>query len=246
MSQSADLARAQQRFARRQRLVRWRSWLPWAIGAAALGLGGLIVWLFYFSTALAVEGVRVSGADTVPVATIENVADAPVGTPLAKVDLTSIAERVRTIPAVADAQVTRAWPHKIVIVVTERVPVVVVTDGSRFELVDATGTAFKTVPDRPDGLPEARVTGTRRDVTIRSVVTVSAALPDELRAETGSISAASPDSITLNLPSGVKVVWGSSDDSERKAEVLSVLMKRKAKVYDVSAPDLPVTKGEKR
>jgi cell division protein FtsQ len=95
-------------------------------------------------------------------------------------------------------------------------------------------------------LPEAKVTGTRRDVTIRSLVTVSAALPDTLRAQVESISAESPDSITLNLSSGVKVVWGSSDDSERKAEVLSVLMKRKAKVYDVSAPDLPVTKGEKR
>jgi cell division protein FtsQ len=246
MSQSVDLARAQQRFARRQRLVRWRSWLPWAIGGVVLVFGGLVVWLFYFSSVLAVDGVRVSGADTVPVATIENVADAPVGKPLAKVDLTAIAERVRSIPAVADAQVTRAWPHKVVIVVTERVPVVVVTDGSRFELVDATGTAFRTVTTRPAALPEARVTGTRRDVTIRSVVTVSAALPDVLRAQVGSISAASPDSITLNLESGVKVVWGSSDDSERKAEVLSVLMKRKAKVYDVSAPDLPVTKGEKR
>jgi cell division protein FtsQ len=78
------------------------------------------------------------------------------------------------------------------------------------------------------------------------VVTVSAALPSTLRTQVTSISAASPDSITLNLESGVKVVWGSSDDSERKAEVLSVLMKRKATVYDVSAPDLPVTKGEKR
>ncbi|GAB2658442.1 cell division protein FtsQ/DivIB [Kribbella swartbergensis] len=246
MSQSADLARAQQRFARRQRLVRWRSWLPWAIGGAVLVFGGLIVWLFYFSAVLAVDGVRVSGADTVPVATIENVAEAPVGTPLAQVDLSAIAARVRTIPAVADAQVTRAWPNKVVIVVTERVPVVVVTDGSRYELVDATGTAFKTVPDRPAGLPEAKVTGNRRDVTIRSVVTVSAALPSTLRAQVRSISAASPDSITLNLGSGVRVVWGSSDDSERKAEVLSVLMKRKATVYDVSAPDLPVTKGEKR
>ena len=94
---------------------------------------------------------------------------------------------------------TRAWPNKIVIVVTERVPVVVVTDGSRFELVDATGTTFKTVPDRPAGLPEAKVTGTRRDVTVRSVVTVSAALPDTLRAQVSSISALSPDSITLNL-----------------------------------------------
>jgi cell division protein FtsQ len=44
----------------------------------------------------------------------------------------------------------------------------------------------------------------------------------------------------------VKVVWGGSDDSAQKAEVLSVLMRRQAKVYDVSAPDLPVTKGEKR
>ena len=34
MSQSVDLARAQQRFARRQRLVRWRSWLPWAIAGS--------------------------------------------------------------------------------------------------------------------------------------------------------------------------------------------------------------------
>jgi cell division protein FtsQ len=44
----------------------------------------------------------------------------------------------------------------------------------------------------------------------------------------------------------VKVVWGGSDDSARKAEVLSVLMRRRAAVYDVSAPDLPVTKGEKK
>ncbi|WP_350277024.1 FtsQ-type POTRA domain-containing protein [Kribbella sp. HUAS MG21] len=246
MSQSVDLARAQQRFARRQRLVRWRSWLPWAVGGGLVVLSGLVVWLFYFSSAFAVSGVRISGADTVPVATIEETAAVPTGTPLAKVDLRSIADRVRTIPAVADAQVTRAWPRRIVVVVTERVPVVVVTDGSRYELVDATGTAYRTVPNRPAGLPEAKVTGVRRDVTIHSVVTVSAALPDTLRAQVGSISAASPDSITLNLSSGVKVVWGSADDSARKAEVLSVLMKRQAKVYDVSAPDLPVTKGEKR
>jgi cell division protein FtsQ len=195
---------------------------------------------------LAVSGVKVAGADTVPVATITQIAAAPMGTPLAKVDLASIADRVRTIQSVSDAQVTRAWPNQLKIVVTERVPVVVVTDGSNFELVDATGVAFKTVPARPEGLPEALVVGTRREVTISSVVKVSAALPETLRAQVKSISAASPDSITLNLGSKVKVVWGSADDSERKAEVLSVLMKRDAKVYDVSAPDLPVTKGEKK
>ncbi|TDU86957.1 cell division protein FtsQ [Kribbella voronezhensis] len=246
MSQSTDLARAQQRFARRQRLVRWKGWLPWAVGGLVVLLAGVTVWIFYFSSLLAVTGVRVTGIDTVPEATIVEAAGAPIGTPLAKVDLTAIADRVRTVPAVADAQVTRAWPHRVEIVVTERVPVVVVTDGKKFELVDATGVSFKSVPTRPDGLPEALVVGARRDVTIRSVVTVSAALPVALRAQVASISAASPDSITLNLGSGVKVVWGSSDDSARKAEVLSVLMKRQARTYDVSAPDLPVTKGEKK
>ncbi|MEV8372217.1 FtsQ-type POTRA domain-containing protein [Kribbella sp. NPDC056861] len=246
MSQSTDLARAQERFARRQRLVRWRGWLPWAAGGLVVLLGGVIAWLFYFSSVLAVSGVKVAGADTVPTATIVEVAAAPLGTPLTKVDLGAIAERVRTIQAVADAQVTRAWPDQLKIVVTERVPVVVVTDGSNFELVDATGVAFKTVPAKPEGLPEALVVGSRREVTISSVVTVSAALPASLRSQVVSISAASPDSITLNLGSKVKVVWGSSDDSERKAAVLSVLMKRDAQVYDVSAPDLPVTKGEKK
>ncbi|WBQ02585.1 cell division protein FtsQ/DivIB [Kribbella sp. CA-293567] len=246
MSQSTDLARAQERFARRQRLVRWRGWLPWAVGGLIVLLGGFIAWLFYSSSVLAVSGVQVAGADTVPTATITQVAAAPLGTPLAKVDLAAIAERVRTIQSVADAQVTREWPDQLRIVVTERVPVVLVTDGSNFELVDATGVAFKTVPAKPDDLPEALVVGPRRDVTIRSVVTVSAALPANLRSQVESISAASPDSITLNLGSKVKVVWGSDDDSERKAAVLSVLMKRDAQVYDVSAPDLPVTKGEKK
>jgi len=161
MSQSTDLARAQERFARRQRLVALARLA--ALGRRRSGRSARRVhrWLFYFSSVLAVSGVKVAGADTVPVATITQIAAAPLGTPLAKVDLTAIADRVRTIQSVADAQVTRAWPNQLKIVVTERVPVVVVTDGSNFELVDATGVAFKTVPARPEDLPEALVVGTR-------------------------------------------------------------------------------------
>lgn len=246
MSHSTDLDRAQQRFARRQRLVRWRGWLPWAAGGVLLVVVGLVVWLFYFSGALAVSGADVTGTRTVPPATIRDVAEVPVGEPLARVDLKAVADRVRTVPAVGDVQVIRDWPDRLVIHVTERMPVVVVTDGNRFELVDANGVSFRSVKTRPAGLPEALVLGTRREITIRAVVTASAALPGTLRAQVGSISATSPDSITLNLVSGVKVVWGSADDSARKAAVLSVLMQREAKVYDVSAPDLPVTKGEKK
>jgi len=243
---SAELARAQERFARRQRLVRRRGWLPWLAAGFAIVLGAFAVWLFYFSSMLAVAGVEVTGASTVTPEAVTQVAKVPVGRPLALVDLDEIGARVRTIPSVADVQVNRAWPDGIVIRVIERVPVVVVTSGNRFELVDATGVSFRSVTAKPAGLPQALVTGARREVTVRSIVTVSAALPDSLRSRVISISAGSPDSIALNLQAGIKVVWGSADDSPRKAEVLTVLMRRQAQVYDVSAPDLPVTKGEKR
>jgi cell division protein FtsQ len=37
------------------------------------------------------------------------------------------------------------------------------------------------------------------------------------------------------------VVWGGGDRSARKAAVLAVLLHRKARIYDVSAPDAPTT-----
>jgi cell division protein FtsQ len=37
------------------------------------------------------------------------------------------------------------------------------------------------------------------------------------------------------------VRWGSAEDSARKAEVLTVLLRVPAAVYDVSVPELPTT-----
>ena len=48
--------------------------------------------------------------------------------------------------------------------------------------------------------------------------------------------------VTFTLKSGATVKWGSSEDSDRKAEVLAVLLRLKAKMYDVSVPGTPVTK----
>jgi cell division protein FtsQ len=239
------LERAQRQFARRQRSVRRRGRLPWLIGGLFVVLAGAAVWAVYFSSYLAVSTVQVRGVHEVPRSTVLSAARVPVGDQMIRVDTAAIARRIRAITEVADAKVSRAWPDRVVITVTERVPVAVVTDGSRYELVDAGGVEFRTVPKRPADLPVALVTGPRRDVTVRSVVAVSAALPQALRSRVTSITAGSPDSITLRLDHGVKVVWGSSEQSDRKAAVLTALMRRDARVYDVSAPDLPVTQGEK-
>jgi cell division protein FtsQ len=49
------------------------------------------------------------------------------------------------------------------------------------------------------------------------------------------------DSLTLTLQDGREVRWGSAAQTERKVQVLSVLLRRPAQVYDVSVPAQPTT-----
>ena len=49
------------------------------------------------------------------------------------------------------------------------------------------------------------------------------------------------DDVDLHLKSGVLVHWGSAEQAAAKTEVLLALLRHKADVYDVSAPELPTT-----
>ena len=71
------------------------------------------------------------------------------------------------------------------------------------------------------------------------MIDVLAALPDPLLARLATVRAETPDSIELDLTDGIVVVWGSAEQSARKAEVLIALMKQPGRVYIVSAPDVP-------
>lgn len=243
MSERTELARAEQEFARRQRAVRRRGRVRWLVAGLVAALLLVTGWSLFFSSWFAVAGVRVVGVETVPADQVTEAAAVRTGQALARVDLDAVARRVEAIPAIGNAEVSRSWPDRVEIRVTERVAVIAVKSEAGFELVDAGGVGFRTVPVRPAGLPNATVTGPRREVTVRSVVTVVEALPENLLGRVRSIAAASPDSIRLHLTKDVEVVWGSAEDSARKVDVLTVLMKRQAAVYDVSAPDLPVTQG---
>ena len=53
----------------------------------------------------------------------------------------------------------------------------------------------------------------------------------------------SVDEIELVLANGRRVVWGSAEDSEAKAEVLAVLLKRPGNQIDVSVPGRPTRKS---
>ncbi len=225
----------------RRRRGRRRRVLVIAIGAAVLVVLGVLGWLVFGSPVFGVRDVQVEGSTLIAAAEVERVAGVPAGEPLARVDLQAIATRVSGLPPVARVSVARQWPNTIRIRVTERTAAFAIETPGGYWIADDQGVVFDSATQPPRGVLVARVpTGGAR--LIRDLGTVLRSLPREVRAKVRVLSAETPDSITLELPGGVTVVWGSAEQSELKAQVLSRLMAQQHRVYDVSAPSNPTTR----
>lgn len=223
-----------------------------------LTVAGLVAaagWLVFFSSVLAVERVEVEGAGRVGDLEVTDVAAVPMGAPLARVSLEGVEGRVESgLPEVAEATASRTWPNTLSIEVRERIPVAVVDRAGSWWLVDATGMQYREVDTAPAGLPVVRSADdpSAPDVATRdaagAAAVVIAGLPADLADRLRSVDAATADSITLHLTRGVQVMWGSSTDSARKAEVLAVLLdtghRLPGEVYDVSVPGSPTVSAQ--
>ena len=84
----------------------------------------------------------------------------------------------------------------------------------------------------PDTADEALVEGGR----------VIGSLPAGIASRVDTVEVSSVDKIQLVLGNGRRVLWGSSDDSGQKAEVLAVLLRRPGQQIDVSVPARPTTR----
>ena len=235
--------RMRRRFARRQwtrRLLTAR----WALlGVAVLVLAGVAAWAVYFSSWLSVSKVEVHGTDQVSSAEITAAAQVPTGEALARVDLDAIRMRVESLEGVASADVTRSWPDAVRIDVTERQAVAVVRIGGSLRGLDADGVVFRTYRRVPVGLPEITTgSGTSADALAEAASVVTSLAP-EIAAKVDHVDVRTIDQISLVLRDGDTVRWGSSDDYDQKAEVLDVLLRRPARIYDVSVPSRPTTIG---
>lgn len=208
-----------------------------AIVVVVLLSGG--AWVVYGTGVLDAREVAVSGVRTLNRAQVVAAAGVPIGQPLAKVDLAAVERRVRALPAVKAAEVGRSWPHRVTVAVTERVAVAAVAEGGGFRLMDQAGVAFRTVERKPAGLPELKVDGVRAsDPATKAALTVAAALTPKVKRVLVSISAPTPNQVTLALTGDRRVRWGDASASDRKARLVEILLSRKGKVIDVSAPDV--------
>jgi cell division protein FtsQ len=231
------------RFHRRQwrrRLVAVRPYLLAVLGAGLLGFLG---WVVLFSSWLAVETTEVSGLERLTPKEVLAVADIEVGTPMARLDLDEVGERIAAVPAVADVSVHRSWPHTVEIAVTERQPLATLQRDGAWWVMDREGVVFRKTAHRHKSLPVVETEGEPRPDALEEVAAVVAVLPDSLQHRVDRLEVRSMDAIRLVLSDGREVVWGSAAESDRKLEVLDALLRLPAKVYDVSVPGQPTTSG---
>jgi len=235
-------ARSRRRFARRQWRRRWLAWRYVVVLVLVLALLGTGIYAIWFSPWLDVEGVDVSGAQSVSADDVRARAQIEDGTPLARVDLNGAEARVGSLAVVKEVDVSRQWPDTVLIEIVERVPIAVVEIGGRLRGMDADGVVFRDYNRAPPGLPRVQTDiGTSADA-LREAAQVISALPPSLTLIVDYLQVTTVDEISLFLKDGRQVVWGSADDSATKAQVaIDLLQKVDADVYDVSVPTQPTT-----
>ncbi|CAN5332277.1 hypothetical protein BH11ACT3_BH11ACT3_17710 [soil metagenome] len=200
-----------------------------------------------FSPLLALREITIDGTARLDPSLIEKAVDGQKGTPLALLDETQLRKDLAQFTLIRSYSTEVVPPGTLLIHIVERAPIGIIQSADGFRLVDPAGVVIDTVPQRPTGFPLIQLDD-GDDVSspgFASMAQVLLALPATVLAQVDTISARTRDDVTLTLAvSGQRVVWGSAERSEEKAQDLAVLLAQHsgdgAGEYNVSAPDVAI------
>jgi cell division protein FtsQ len=191
----------------------------------------------YFSSFFVVKKIDVMGEYFASKDSIIEAAGISIGTPLARIDSADVIQRVQEVAAVKEVEVRRVWPDRVILAVIERKPVAVTTASKGWTYVDIAGQRFGLSAAKPSNYV---VVSSVDQATLKSAAEVAATAPEWLIDRVQRIRALTRDDIRIWFKNDAEIRWGSSERSERKAQVLEKLLLQKARIYDVSSPDVPV------
>ncbi len=228
------------------------------LGLAGLGIIAGVGWALLGSRLLVVRSVTVTGTHLVSQAQVLAAAGVPDGSSLIGVNTGQVARRVETIRQVASATVAKDWPDRLVITVKERVPVVAVgLAGGGYDLVDPAGVVVRWTGMRPAGMPlyltSLQGGALRGDQGLATAAAVLAELSHPLSSQVTEVSVVpvltgagaevrQAYQVLLDLRDHKTVLWGGTDRAAEKNRELAILMRGRARYFDVSAPGTVVTK----
>jgi cell division protein FtsQ len=208
----------------------------------------VLVLLVAYSPLLSVHRIVVEGASRLDAATVTAALDEQQGKPLALVDYGAIERELEGFPMIASYSVEARPPDTLAVRLVERRPVAQLQTPQGFDLIDAAGVTVQQSPERIGGFPLLDPAGTTiGSPGFEAVAAVLMSLPDALLGQVGTVSGATPDSVSFTFGgAGQRVVWGSAEDSELKSRILERLIGTQdpaaAVEYDVSSPQSPVVR----
>ena len=197
-----------------------------------------------FSPIMALRTIEVVGTSRIPADRVQSALAGQLGTPLPLIDPAEIKADLAEFRLIRSYVTESRPPDTLVVRIVERNPVGLVPAGASFELVDAAGVVIERSTERPPGFPIIQSRAGVGTPGFEAAAAVVTALPEGIRSQLDTVTAATKDDVTLTLAGGARVVWGSPEKSEYKAVVLQALMVS-APVgtvgeYDVSSPDSAV------
>jgi cell division protein FtsQ len=233
-------------------------WKAVFFAGTAVVIVGVMAWALLGSSLLVVRSVRVAGnGKVVSAGQVLAAARVTLGQPLIWVDAGVISRRVGQLRQVQSAQVGKDWPTTLVITVQLRKAAFALPLGGvagsepaehgGYALVDPFGVSIRAVARKPPGLPVLTVNTTSRSLrgspAVRAAAQVLGELPRRIARQAVGVTTGGPNDVSVQLANGSVVLWGGTERGRIKAKELRILMRRHARVYDVSGAGTAMTRG---
>ena len=202
------------------------------------------------SSLLDVDEVVVLGAESELEKLIVTIANIPESKPLLEVDTQAISERIKRIPNVKGAKVSRSFGGKVTISVTLRKPSVLLSNIGQWFLIDLDGRVLERLPELPSNLEYPIVEANIKDLKVGEwvpeqvlfAIELAANLPSVLLADIAFVSL--DEGIELMLFGEGKILLGDSEALESKILAASTILEQVDLAelihIDVRTPDKPV------
>ena len=217
--------------------------------AGALAAGALAAHFVLTAARFAVTTVEVRGASRVAPRAIADAAAIAPGTNLLRLRTDEVERRVEALPAIRHAEVVRAWPNRVTIVVEERRPFTLVHAG-RLHWVDEEGVPVgverEAVAPRapvisgltPDELAVMRERPSPRALEAIALIRMLLRSGSSLADQISEIDVSRPDDPVLYTVDGVEVRLGADNWDGRLARLEGVLGQLAAAPEPVTSIDL--------
>jgi cell division protein FtsQ len=212
------------------------------------------VWSLLHSSLFSARAVTVVGATHETAAQIESAARLTSDPPLLDVNSGAMGQRIERLPWVRSALVSVHWPDGVRVVVTERVPhLVMSTAGGQWAELDADGRVLADVAIRPPGLVEVTgprapgVPGTTLAAADQLGLRIAASLPLSFRAQVTEVKVESAGFVQLAMTTPILVDLGDASQLHAKYEDVSAALAgatlHVGDIIDVSVPGATAVTG---